>query len=355
MGDKSRIDWTDATLNFAYGCQQVSEACQNCYAIGTVKRLSLMGHADLAPALHYDPSYLATTGPAAWSGKIVLKPERMEQALRWKKPRRIFVNSLSDTFHESIPDDVIGRWWDVMARASQHTFQILTKRPERAAQLVPTFAERHTSKDGSTWPLKNVWVGTTVENQDAFTARVEHLLAVPAAVHFLSMEPLLGPVNLRKNVRPHRDGRPLWPCSEHALDFIDWVICGGESGPNARPMNPEWVRDLRDQCQATGTPFFFKQWGEWGPREGGYTSWPVEDAGKMTGPWTCVDSTNRKARGEVTYHLNPTEGSVHEPVLPGGRRQMAGKIMEMAKVGKRNAGHLLDGVEHHAWPEGVTR
>ncbi len=222
MSDKSAIEWTDATWNPVTGCDKVSPGCKYCYAEALAKRLQRMGN----------PRY-------ANGFELTLHPDKLAQPLRWKRPRRIFVNSMSDLFHEAIPEEFIRRVFDVMGMAHWHIFQILTKRSARLAALGPRLR----------WP-PNVWQGVSVEDE-RYTSRIAHLRQVPAALRFLSVEPLLGPI-------------PDLP-----LDGIHWVIVGGESGPHHRPIDPEWVRQIRDHCLAAGVPFFFKQWGGLTPKAGG--------------------------------------------------------------------------------------
>lgn len=214
MAQKSDIEWTDATWNPVTGCSKISPGCKNCYAERMAKRLQAMGQ----------PRY--RNGFA-----VTLQPDVLEAPLRWRTSRLIFVNSMSDLFHEDVPADYIGAVFQTMEKASWHVFQVLTKRADRLEQLAPKLP----------WP-SNVWMGVSVENAD-YTGRVRHLQRVPAAVRFLSVEPLLGPI-------------PRLP-----LSGIHWVIAGGESGPHARPVEPAWIRGVRDQCLARKVPFFFKQWG----------------------------------------------------------------------------------------------
>ena len=210
---RSKIEWTDATWNPVTGCTQISPGCAHCYAKTFAERFrGVPGH---PYELGFEPQ---------------LRRERLNQPLRWTKPRTIFVNSMSDLFHEDVPDDYIHEVFEVMAAADQHRYQVLTKRAERLAELAPALP----------WP-DHVWMGVSVENQ-RWTSRIALLRGTPAAIKFLSCEPLLGPLELD-------------------LNGIDWVIAGGESGPGARPMHPDWVRAVRDQCLESGTPFFFKQWG----------------------------------------------------------------------------------------------
>ncbi len=213
MAAISSIEWTQATWNPVTGCNKVSPGCKHCYAERLAKRLHLMGN----------PRY--TIGFA-----VTLHQDLIDLPLRWRQPRTIFVNSMSDLFHEKVPLDFIRATFDTMNAAHWHTFQILTKRAERLSELAPRLS----------WP-KNVWMGVSVEQQD-YEWRVGHLRQVPAAVRFLSCEPLLGPLQLE-------------------LNGIDWVIVGGESGPGARAMKPAWAADIRDQCSAAGVPFFLKQLG----------------------------------------------------------------------------------------------
>jgi protein gp37 len=214
MADGSSIEWTEATWNPVTGCTKISAGCKNCYAERMSLRLQAMGKP------HYVGGF-----------KLALHEDALSIPLRWKSPRLIFVNSMSDLFQQDVPLGFIQQVFDVMVRCPHHTFQILTKRPHIAAQ----FADR------LVWP-DNVWMGTSVENADVLD-RVKILQRIPAAVRFLSVEPLLGPI-------------PRLP-----LTGIDWVIVGGESGPGSRPMNREWVRQIRDRCIARDVPFFFKQWG----------------------------------------------------------------------------------------------
>lgn len=222
MGERSAIEWTDATWNPVTGCTKVSPGCKNCYAERLALRLQAMGNQ------RYRNGFAVT-----------LHPDQLTLPLRWVQPRRIFVNSMSDLFHEEIPERFIHQVFDVMAKAHWHIFQILTKRAERLAALAPRLP----------WP-ENVWQGVSVENAH-YTWRITYLRKVSSAVRFLSLEPLLGPI------------------PDLELDGIHWVIVGGESGPRHRPMDRTWVRSIRRQCLTAGIPFFFKQWGGRSPKAGG--------------------------------------------------------------------------------------
>lgn len=224
MPAETSIEWTESTWNPVTGCSKVSPGCAHCYA----ETLSLrFGRS----AKQWLPEHAADN--------LVFHPDRLSQPKRWKRPRMIFVNSMSDLFHELIPLEYIRQVFEVMAEAERHTFQVLTKRHERLAELAPELD----------WP-PNVWIGVSIENA-RWALRADYLRDVPAAVRFISAEPLLGPV----------DGLNL--------ERIDWLIAGGESGPKHRPVRPEWLRALRDQCARDGVAFFFKQWGGLRPQSGG--------------------------------------------------------------------------------------
>lgn len=210
----SGIEWTESTWNPVTGCNKVSACCKHCYAERMSERLLAMGQ----------PNYKN-------GFTLTLQPQMLELPLQWKRPQTIFVNSMSDLFHQDVPLAYIQRVFDVMRRAHWHRFQVLTKRAERLAAL----------SDQIEWP-DNVWMGVSVENASVIE-RIDHLRATGARVKFLSLEPLLGPLPTLRLAR------------------VDWVIVGGESGPQARPMDPSWVTDIRDQCRRVGVAFFFKQWG----------------------------------------------------------------------------------------------
>ena len=217
MSEHSAIEWTDATWNPVTGCTVVSPGCAHCYAKTFAERFrGVPGH------------------PYEQGFDLKLWPERLRTPLQWSKPKRVFVNSMSDLFHPGVPTAFIQQVFDTMCRAERHQFQVLTKRPERARELAALLP----------WP-PNVWLGVSVENQ-WWTSRIDDLREIPAVVRFLSCEPLLGPLSLN-------------------LRGIHWVIVGGESGPRARPMRGDWATDIRDQCERAGVAFFFKQWGAHDP------------------------------------------------------------------------------------------
>lgn len=290
---RSKIEWTDEVWNPTTGCAKVSEGCRNCYAERMAGRF--------------------------WGARkftdVQLHRDRLEQPLHWRKPRRVFVDSMSDLFHEDVPFEFIAAVFGVMASAHRHTFQVLTKRPARAREFFEWLEDMaeftaDASRDSVTnlwrchvavscaknyganvtgcrvsWPLDNAWLGVSVEDQETANARIPLLLQTPAAVRFLSAEPLLGEVRLwalndgawydKEGANRYNalKGSAWWtPRGDHGLGGgpkLDWVICGGESGPGARPIDPQWVRALRDDCIRYRVPFFFKQWGEWGPRPNG--------------------------------------------------------------------------------------
>lgn len=250
MSDETKIAWADATWCWVRGCTPHSSGCRECYARRMAARFS-DGPANGKRAL-WGHTFATRTkdNRGKWTGKVALIPEKLELPLRWKKPRRIFVNSTSDTFHPLVSFDDITRGFSVMAQCSQHAFLALTKRAGRMREWFEWMRKMNNEGQyvgaglvGAEWPLPNVWLGVTTENQNRADERVPELLRCPAAVRFLSIEPMLGPVDLHQ-----------LHCS-----FVGWVICGCESGPNARLMDLDWVRSIRDQCVEAGVPFFFKQ------------------------------------------------------------------------------------------------
>jgi protein gp37 len=367
MAAKTPIEWTDRTWNPVVGCSLVSPGCTNCYAMRMAGRIEAMGTA---------PHYAGLTRPSkagpVWTGAVRAAPEHvLLEPLRWRTPARIFVNSMSDLFHEDLPDWVIDRVFAVMALCPQHTFQVLTKRPERmqaylasrstvdergnpaedirvqmtAWLATPSWRAKYpvtaaiTPRGGYcaliAWPLPNVWLGVSVEDQARADERIPILLDTPAAVRWISAEPLLG----RLDVRPYMPN-PLWnDLPSWKQPELNWVVGGGESGPDARPMHPDWVRSLRDQCAAAGVPFLFKQWGSWSP-----VSLEIDDDGGAAYPMPgCSDPEAHKAEQECLFwkdgHL------VHWPQVE--RFPAVG----VRRVGKGPAGRLLDGVIHDAYPE----
>jgi protein gp37 len=310
----SKIEWTEKTWNPVTGCNKVSAGCKNCYAEVMHKRLRVLmpekyAHDFLEGAFPYE--------------KDLLLP------LKWKKPCRIFVNSMSDLFHKDVPFDFIDKVFAVMTVTPQHTYQILTKRPERmveyfksrtttlqwGAAAYETFGQLIAEVGEIEYPLRNVWLGTSVEDQATADERIPELQTVPATVRFLSCEPLLGPIDLRMDTRAYLgEGE------------IHWVIAGGESGHRARPMHPDWVRSLRDQCKTTGVPFFFKQWGEWTPVKFGQRGSSGKNIGyfNFCGQWISGENVNEEV------YVSP---------------------LNMRAVGKKESGRLLDGIEWNEYPQ----
>ncbi|MDE0124244.1 MAG: phage Gp37/Gp68 family protein [Bryobacterales bacterium] len=273
MSSATTIEWTDATWNVITGCSRVSRGCGGhdgggCYA----ERLA-------ATRLRHHPSRKGLTDRnGRWTGKVRLNRQWIGQPMRWRRPRRIFVCAHSDLFHENVPDQWLDIVFAVMAQSTRHTFQILTKRPARARDYLIGLTRR------DSWPWSHVWIGVSVEDQRTADRRIPILLETPAAVRWISAEPLLGPVDLCRLGWKSEDGgrtlsfidalegerfvqreaspaRPPSSCEVSSVPWLDWVVCGGESGPGARPMDPAWVRSLRDRCVDSGVPFFFKQWG----------------------------------------------------------------------------------------------
>jgi protein gp37 len=330
---KTGIEWTGATWNPVVGCSIVSPGCTNCYAMKMAARLEAMGTLP-----HYAGTTRATKGGAVWTGQFALAPERtLLGPLRRRKPTTWFVNSMGDLFHEDVPDERIDRVFAVMALAPQHTFQVLTKRTARMRGYLSRhrwhlWATAGRAIDAHRWenlppimggdctPLPNVWLGVSAEDQRRADERIPDLLATPAAVRFVSAEPLLGQISFRPwLVRGDAGLRDIDPLASALLGMaeedgtawvrpaLDCIIVGGESGPGARPMHPDWARQIRDQCAAAGTAFFFKQWGDY---------------------------------------------------LPAGQTQANGKLWSPGcgtslRATKGIAGRFLDGVLHDAMPEAV--
>jgi protein gp37 len=338
MGDNSKISWTDATWNPIRGCTPVSAGCKHCYAAGVASRISGEGQ-----------PYEGLAHDGKWTGKVRCLPELLSLPLRWKRPRRIFVNSMSDLFHPDVPNEFIAAVFGVMAACQQHTFQVLTKRPDRMRSLLNAWLGMGLSnREGMVVSAPNIWLGVSVEDQDTADERIPELLATPAAVRFVSAEPLLGTILLNESwlVSCHGCGNDgsiaydadpgvvgrlcLDACIKRGeLPSVDWVIVGGESGPRARPMHPDWVRSIRDQCVAADVPYFFKQWGEW---ENFY------DRDKDDPDWRNCPHGEDSSRQR---YLN----------LAGGWGFHGDRVVAVRRVGKVAAGHLLDGVEWHQWPK----
>ncbi|MGB3044149.1 MAG: phage Gp37/Gp68 family protein [Xanthobacteraceae bacterium] len=358
MADHSTIEWTDATWNPITGCSVLSPGCTNCYA------MKLAG-----TRLRNHPSRIGLTtktkaGPV-WNGTVRFNEQWLTQPLDWRKPKMVFVCAHGDLFHEDVPDEWIDRVFAVMALSPQHTFQVLTKRAERMRNYMATARDRivTVTSDGNenvsvhtktayhstthlggkvSWPVPNVWLGVSAEDQRRADERVPHLLATPAAVRFVSAEPLLGPIDLcnvgsattesaRLGIDALRgnSGRPGRVVARGCWPHLDWIIVGGESGP--RPMHPDWARSLRDQCDGAGTSFFFKQWGSWQPRQ-----------------WRADGGTHAMHRDAPDYGCLQRIQSHPDSIE---RTSVGDGWQAFAHVGKKAAGRLLDGIEHNAMPE----
>jgi protein gp37 len=356
----TKIEWTDFSWNpiraahagqrtdpnhgkLGWFCVHVSPGCVNCYSETMNRRIGT------------GIDYKAQNAKQV---KVFLDDKMLLAPLKWKKPRKVFVCSMTDLFADFVTDEMIDRMFAVMALCPQHTFQVLTKRPERMRAYITQLHDeppRDTAKrfaavwpakipvpvDGITIPLPNVWLGTSCEDQATADERIPHLLATPAAIRFLSCEPLLGEIDLASPYT-HELFQALFKEDvergiasrasdiESTLFGLHWVICGGESGPNARPMHPDWARSLRDQCAEAGVAFHFKQWGEWSP---------VYDRAKDDPDWRrCEQVAQRTPRGQW---LN----------LAGGQGFHGECVVRVDRVGKKRAGRLLDGVEHNGFPE----
>lgn len=290
---KTKIEWADEVWNPVTGCSKVSQGCKNCYAETIAQRF--------------------------WGERkftdVQLHPERLDEPIHWRKPRRVFVNSMSDLFHDDVPGSFIADVLHVINHSfcNHHTFMVLTKRPDRMMRFF---------RDNPGEIIPNLWLGVSVENQAAADERIPLLLQTPAAVRFVSCEPMLGPVDLRKVICS--DGDELGPELQNLGmgSEIDWVICGGESGPHARPMHPDWARGLRDQCLIAGVPFFFKQWGKYVPNEEG-----------------C---------GSPGYRFNNAHIAVSKDGTVNRTWQGDDGASIMAGAGKAKAGRVLDG---RTWDE----
>lgn len=305
MSDNTKIEWSDATWNPVTGCTEVSPGCDHCYAKTFAERWRG------TPGHHFENGF-----------DVTLRPERLDQPLRWKKPRRIFVNSMSDVFHEAVPNEFIARVFAIMAVTPHHTYQVLTKRHGRMRSLLSNDEFRLLTKEKhhemqlsgavsysplviNIWPLPNVWLGVSVEDQKRADIRIIPLLQTPAAVRFLSCEPLLGPIDLDwvdgvSTLSPDWTGSPgAGTGAPHPL--IDWVIVGGESGPGARPMHRDWARSLRDQCTRAGVPFLFKQWGEWAPHDVARPTYSqlILHGAQFDGTNNAMSRVGKKAAGRV--------------------------------------------------------
>ena len=305
MAENTKIEWTDATWSPITGCTVLSPGCSGCYAMTLAG--GRMQH-------HWSRKGLTKPGPngPVWTGEVRFNEAWLDQPLRWRKPRTIFVCAHSDLFHPTVPDEWIDKVFAVMALAPRHVFQVLTKRSERMRSYIENDPRDRINREAGTlmawdkighaeWPLPNVWLGTSIEGP-AYWARATYLKQTPAAVRFLSIEPLIE--GLGTHVR--------------IVDDMDWVIVGGESGKNARPMHPQWVREIRDQCQTSGVRFFMKQWGEWMP----------------------FDDTTELPIGKQTIRCDK-----YDDRSPMGW---------WSRVGKKRAGRLLDGRTWDEIPETTT-
>ncbi|OPY59153.1 MAG: Phage protein Gp37/Gp68 [Pelotomaculum sp. PtaU1.Bin035] len=314
---KSKIEWTDAVWNPVTGCSKISPGCQNCYAERMAKRL--VGRCGY---LNDEPF------------KVTLHPNRLDLPQKWRTPRRIFVNSMGDLFHPDVPSEWIERVWQTILATDKHTYLILTKRPDRMRQLVGSSPELLLTE--------NIWLGVTAENQAAADERIPILLQIPASVRFVNVEPCLGPVDLNRWLKetctqcggigrvpnhPHIPSHQCPRCKGTGKVYyprLNWVICGGESGPGGRPMHPDWARSLRDQCQAAGVPFLFKQWGEWAP---------FYDRDKDDPDWRDVP---KEKPGVCRINLD------------GGCGFHGERVVYFRRFGKKKAGRILDG---RTWDE----
>jgi protein gp37 len=351
MSAITKISWCDRTWNPVRGCSRVSTGCQACYAEKMAYRFSGVGKP-------FEGLVKKVGNEARWTGEIKLVEKALTEPFSWKKPAKVFVNSMSDLFHPGVPFEFIDQVFATMALADWHIYQILTKRPARMLEYFQ-HCEQRFQQDGllhldegisiarSSWPLDNVWLGVSVENQEAADERIPLLLQVPAVVRFLSCEPLLGPVDLWGARYQNPNGGRTGAVTGWA-GGVNWVICGGESGNNARPMHPNWVTGLRDQCVAAEVAFHFKQWGEWMPKPqimewsddsvGGWAvkpEWKEKVAGKDWGALTFNGVYSDKTTTWNGRQLDPEDNSE----------------CTVYKVGKKVAGRELDS---RVWDEFPT-
>jgi len=268
----TKIEWTNDTWNPITGCTKISEGCANCYAEKMAKRLrGRFGY------------------PAENPFKITYHWDKLNQPLKWRQARRIFVCSMGDLFHKDVCFEAVIEVLLIIKKCPQHTFIILTKRPKRMYDFFNKYTLNPFNLKNNN-PLKNLWLGVSIENQKTADQRIPVLLQIPAAVRFVSVEPMLSPVDLRSDELKWCDRTESAHECDYAIDHLNWVICGGESGPNARPMRPDWARSLRDQCLAAGVPFFFKQWGGSNKKKAGrlldgrvWNEYPGGEAGEKFG------------------------------------------------------------------------
>ncbi len=326
---KTKIQWCDEVWNPVTGCTPVSEGCRNCYARRMAQRLrGRYGYPKDDPF------------------KVTLHPLRLDEPMGWRKPRKIFVCSMADPFHKDVPFDYLEKMHRFMWHAQQHTFLLLTKRPGIAREFHDYIRAKpftFLTEQGKYWPLPNVWLGVSVENQETANERIPMLVEIDAALHFISYEPALGPADLEKYLLAcddcgNRGSAALFgnrPGSGHNLcqdacikrgesPALDWVILGGESGPGARPMDVQWARTIRDQCVEAGVPFFFKQWGEWAPSK------------------TQPEFIHRRDFSDIGFFNE--SGNFQNGVCSHAQH--------MIRVGKKKAGRLLDGREWNEFPKG---
>lgn len=323
MGD-TKIEWTDKTWNPIRGCSRVSEGCRNCYAERQAARFRGEGEA------YGGLVRMGADGPH-WTGEVAFIERNLEDPLHWRKPCRVFVNSMSDLFHEKVQDEWLNVLFsNVMEIATRHTFQILTKRPERMLKYLSW-----RWGDGRI-PMRNIWIGVSVEDQKTADERIPLLLETPAAVRFISYEPALGPIDLDSESENglHALGCGCNECRRHGKSRgLDWVIVGGESGPGARPMHPDWARSVRDQCQAAEVPFFFKQWGEYAPQAPMYGN-EKDELHSLS--LICIEPNGllTPENEDGYYEYQPPVGS-----------------WLVERVGKKSAGRMLDCREWNEYPD----
>ena len=365
MAETSLISWTDSTWNIINGCSIVSPGCKNCYAMRWGWRIAHHPNPKVRE-IRAGLTRKTKSGRIVWTGDVRMHTPWLHDPIRWRKPRNVFVCAHGDLFHEHVPVEWIQSVFGIMAVANWHKYQCLTKRPDRMQELlssdwfwdkVRNYAVKHScfkrtgswSDSEAEWrapnPLPQVCLGTSIEDQKRADERIPFLMNTPAAVRFISAEPLLAPVDITPwtacgscGDNRHMTIDPDWSCGELHKNSLDWVIVGGESGPGSRPMHPDWAREIRDACADASIPFHFKQWGNWFPKQS-----PVDHLDKR-GIIIRRDGKChlRDLNDETATRAFDTDALIRELRRPD--------TAHMVEIGKKKAGRLLDGVEHNGMP-----
>lgn len=361
MGENTKIEWAHPpgykgdTWNPVRGCSRVSAGCENCYAEDVAHRYG-------GPGMPYEGLTVVGNNGPRWNGEVRFVEKKLLDPFRRQKPTCYFVNSMSDLFHEKLPFETIDKIFAVMALSPQHIFQVLTKRPQRmkeymlglegrVAEIIADFyvedPKRAKTKPltkelamHAVLPFSNVWLGVSVEDQETADDRIPLLLETPAALRWISAEPLLGPLNLRYFLSNF-----FRSVGDKHIYTLDWVVTGGESGPGARPLHPDWIEDIRDDCRGTRTPFFHKQHGEFMPL------YEIPDDVRICVSCGCTDHTPCQDEDGPCYWLDTVEDRCSVCKGKVERLYRFDDGTPVLKVGKATAGHLIDGLEYQQYPE----